>query len=95
MRWMALSVFLLASAGVQHADAEGVTKKACLSIGPEALVQGQRVREYICHEGSCGDGPDPRCKDPCVTWARAQPDFEFSLDRCIENCADRFKCENR
>lgn len=95
VRSMTIGVFLLASMSVQQAAAEGAAKKACWSIGPEAVIQGQRVREYVCYEGSCELGPDPRCRNPCVTWARAQPDFQFSLDRCIENCAGRFSCENR
>src|SRR5262245_66524869 len=30
--------------------------------------------------------PIPICHKPCVTWARGQPDFQFSYDACVAQC---------
>src|SRR5262245_49194974 len=34
----------------------------------------------------------PICHKPCVTWARGQPDFQFSYDACGAKCRAELPC---
>jgi hypothetical protein len=36
-----------------------------------------------------------RCTAPCTTWARAQPDFQYSFAACIANCRQQLPCAGR
>ena len=66
---------------------ECLTLLILLGLGAPAFgeqVQAEKPRTFVvCEEVATAI---PICAKPCTTWAKSQPDFQYSFDACVANC---------